>query len=453
MKKWWQSAQQHILGWGAPQRWRAVSAGGAVLLVSIVTLVFVTHGAMGASRPGAFDQHQGSSSAGGSSSALITAGSGGTATPARQQGTPGPASNGSTDGSTSGSGIGATPTQTTGGATAGATPSPAQGGVGVTPSPTQGGIGATTTPTSLPADAASIVSQSDPLTVDANRYFSLFIRVQNTGTSTWVQGYWDYSIVCTSSCPSSQVDPSTSNDIAPGQQLQFNITMDEPDNGGTKITYHPQWSLVHNRIPFGPALTVPVTIHGFYPVFQQAVPSCNNPSGVTWDWLNTGSGNAISCGGSGLMMQQGAAASYPTAVLTSINGSYDDNDIRLYAHVHFSGNSSTVKATLMFQLSSTPGQCGGIGIGITPGGEADMMSISSTCVVSSAAPAYFSAGTDWDLELTASGNGFSYLVNGRPVGGGGGYFPSAPYAGLMVIDSGASSAQVTYSKFELDQWS
>lgn len=319
------------------------------------------------------------------------------------------------------------------GATATATPTGTAGGTG-TPAP--------------PFDDARAIGPTSPGTIQGAAYLTMHLTVLNTGTTTWTTD--DY-IECTGTCLSGYRGVITSGIVPPGQQYTFSLTVFTPSPPDDPTTYPTHWrmhrDMATDETPFGPDIELDVTTWLDAIQMQQAAPACNNAAGTSWLWLNSGGGNTIACTGSGLTMQQGSGA-VPEAILTTIAGGYQQNNVIARVHVHFSSASTSAYASLVIYDDPTNPGCWNHQIQVRPDGvwrdfETD------NCHMSSYSGSV-AASLDFDLKATASPGAFMVWVDGMLKVQGGTILTSGDI-GLRVTAAGGSSVPVTFSAFEVDQ--
>jgi hypothetical protein len=208
--------------------------------------------------------------------------------------------------------------------------------------------------------------------------------------------------------------------------------------------------------PTSPPTITPTPTHAatqptWHVRLSQKIPSCNNPSGVTWEYLQR-TGNTISCQSSGLLMQQ-KTGYFPEANINSAYGSYNSNKAIVKAHAHFINvNSSTyagTDATIIVQTPPGSGCGGGLEFEIRPTGQGRVQNPCTQAILFTYAVA---ASTDYDMKVETDNGTISGYINGAKVWSAHDT-QSGGVAGLMVIDFAWPTAQVLYTNFEIDQWS
>ncbi len=114
----------------------------------------------------------------------------------------------------------------------------------------------TGTVTRQAGDSAAIVATSRPSTVRPNERFTIFFIVINNG-NTIRSDVGKYRLTCIENCMGGEDVGFGSQNAVPGQQWQFTIHLTAPNLTGT---YSTTWVLEHNRVPFGPSMSIPVTV-------------------------------------------------------------------------------------------------------------------------------------------------------------------------------------------------
>lgn len=350
-----------------------------------------------------------------------------------------------------------------GGSGGNATPTVSPGGPGATPTatPTTGGGGQpTATPTatigSTGGDGAALVGPTTPQTVGGAAP-NLPMTVVNTGTTTWTSagGTAGYIFKVIGACPTGASGYLLPWDVAPGQQMTFSMQLTGYFNPWLTTPFTCRFQMQHDLVGFGSVIVMDGTVTGESPLFTQAVPSCGNPSGVSWSWVNSGGGNSIACTGSGLEMQQGMGAA-PQALLTSAPGSFYPTNYHMHVHVHFPTTDPATLAGFALRTASPDG-CGGSRLLVSAGGTYEVIdylkySGQTTCSVATDVKGQMSPSSDYDLAIVVqSGGATTYMyVDGGEVFDGGTGDPYPP-EGLTVFAASGSSAPVYFSQFEVDQ--
>ncbi len=309
---------------------------------------------------------------------------------------------------------------------------------GSTPSPT-----ATSAPL---ADDAAIVSIPSGLQYVNNLVYQPTIVLRNTGTTTWT---YAYNFVCKTNCFKSPSASMTS--VAPGTQISVGIYLYTQTYNFWRTVVTSDWIMEHNGVPFGPVVPITYTLRGWYSIFQQPTPGCNSPAGASWNWSSGSSANTIACGGSGLEMRQGAAAS-PRVTLASVPVTYDQENVQYRVHVHFDDPNSQAYATFVLLAPVDASQCGGDVFELRPTGEVRWTFMRSDCSYANFVTHSFSPAQDYDVLVQWLSTGGDCIT----LDGGTGWCPAGfgllGVPGLAVVDPAASGAGVYYSNFSLDQY-
>jgi hypothetical protein len=140
--------------------------------------------------------------------------------------------------------------------TTGANPTVTLKSVGVGPTngstPTITGYG-TPSPGNNTKDNSQIFSSSPSLIVQPDQRFNMSFTYKNTGTSTWTDAA-GYALGCDtyyhheSNCMGGSSIGLGGQNVAPGQQYTFNLTLTAPSSPGTYTTW---WDMTHNGSIFG----------------------------------------------------------------------------------------------------------------------------------------------------------------------------------------------------------
>lgn len=302
-------------------------------------------------------------------------------------------------------------------------------------------------PTSALYDDAAVVGPTSPVTIYAfsNTGPYIYITVANTGASTWPI-FAPYSLGFTTRCPLG-IPGRLGSDVAPGQNYTFDIQVVTPLTW-TYAVHDCDFQMSNGGIPFGAVVHLHVVTTDETPIQTQPAPSCGNPSGVTWNWVNAGGGNTIACTSSGLLMQQGSSSA-PQADILTVPG-FDPNTNRMHVHVHFADAGSSTYAGFALETQSPDG-CGGRRFLIRPDGSYRIFEYmryvgQANCQEFLWDSGQYLASTDFDLVLGfQNGNELFYINTGMVADLGANlYGPS----GITVNGSGG---QVYFSNFEVDK--
>lgn len=441
-----------------------ISAGVGALLILVLTSALIANAAL-QSGPAQRTATRGNAGAAGSPTSAaphvtfsLTPTAGATGTPGAQptpQADPTAGSGGhrgdpGSPGNPGGGGGSPTPTPA-----AGPTAPPAPG---ATPS---GGPTPTTTPTVAPTptsgipDDAIAVGPTTPASVSVGLTSqNIALTIQNTGSNSWGPGQL-YALHCSAGCDPSLISTIDGNlpdgvTVFPGQAVVIAATFYPLVSIPGANVYHPHFTMINNHNPFGADISVTITFPGGPTILQQAIPSCDNPSGVAWTALNAGGGNTISCTTSGLMIQQASQAA-PETEATSVPG-YDPNNISVSVHIHFSGMSSTTWAGFRLPTAGAS-PCPGPKFEVRPDGTWRLFEYSiftgQTCTGVIGDSGTVSPSLDWDLSAGFNGRlGVQELdINERTLRIGG-FFPGlGTSTGLVVEDATGVSVAGVFTQF------
>lgn len=311
--------------------------------------------------------------------------------------------------------------------------------------------GSTPSPTAISAplpDDAAIISIPTGLQYVSNSVYLPMVVLQNTGTSTWTYGA--YNFVCKTNCYQS-VDANMTS-VAPGTQISISFYLYTQPTNFWRTVVTSDWIMEHNGVPFGPVVPITYTLRGWYSILQQPTPGCGSPAGASWNWWQGSSANTIACSGSGLEMGQSAAAS-PRVTLASAPVAYNQDDVQYRVHVHFDDPNSQAYATFVVRAPVDASQCGGDVFELRPTGEVRWTFQRSDCSYGTNVLTHsFSPAQDYDVLV----QGQHYGTDCIALDGGIGWCPAGSgtpgVSGLAVVDPAASGAKVYYSNYSLDQF-
>lgn len=334
----------------------------------------------------------------------------------------------------------------------GATPPGATPPAGPPPSPSP-------TPVSAPAGSdAAAVGPVEPTTPPSTAGATVFVTVQNTGTTTWLDDGTFY-FGCESDCAwNASGLPRPSFPVVPGAQVSFSIQVVPDTFSWTRTVHHSHWRMAYRQLgvpsvpaTFGQDMVLSLYETGEAPVIQQSAPTCDSTSGVSWDVLNSGSGNTIVCTPQGLRMSQGTS-SHPQINLLTVSG-YDPSNYHMHVHVHFDDASTSDFAAVATHLSARNG-CGGTRLEVRPDGEYRVFEYvrfvnQTNCTESTWFQGTMPAATDYDLLVVVWPGEDLWFINGFFLNSNGADIPAGP-PGLEVIGAGTGAASIYFSQFEID---
>jgi surface antigen len=329
---------------------------------------------------------------------------------------------------------GATPTP---GATPAATP--------VASTPTATGTGGTT------GDSATLSGGSDAPEVRAGQVFSISFALQNTGTTSWSDA-GGYTLACTSNCLGATTVGLAGQSVAPGEQYEFAPSLTAPATPGL---YHTSWALEDHGAPFGPNLSLDITVHGWTVLLRQPSPACDSPSGTVWFNPLPASTQAAGCAPGGYEMTQTTARAYAETDLKAVTTlPYDQTTFQARVTATFLvPNDPSTFAALIVQTPRDPTQAGGYIFGVAPDGHWRLQAVSAASKITSIAEGYLTPAATVTLSVTVRDGELSATINQQPViqwndtlG------PSAELGLLVANDVAAPSSAVLFTAFELDQW-
>lgn len=110
--------------------------------------------------------------------------------------------------------------------------------------------------TPQPGDSATLVATSKSPTVRPNERFTISFTVINNGSTIWSDA-GKYRLTCTANCMGGEDVGFGGQKAVPGQTWQFIIHLTAP---GLTGTYPTTRILEHNKIQFGPSMSIPITI-------------------------------------------------------------------------------------------------------------------------------------------------------------------------------------------------
>jgi len=309
-----------------------------------------------------------------------------------------------------------------------------------------------------PGSDAAAVGPVELTTPPATAGATIFVTVQNTGTTTWLDDGTFY-FGCESDCAwNASGLPRPLSPVVPGAQVSFSIQVVPDTFSWTRTVHHSHWRMAYRQLgvpsvpaTFGQDMVISLFETGEAPVIQQSAPTCDTASGVSWDVLNPGSGNTIVCSSQGLRMSQGTA-SHPQVNLLTVSG-YDPGNYHMHVHVHFDDASTSDFATVATHLSARNG-CGGTRLEIRPDGEYRVFEYvrfvnQTNCTESTWSQGTMPAATDYDLLVVEWPGEDLWFINGFLLNSNGADIPAGP-PGLEVIGTGTGAASIYFSQFEID---
>ena len=411
----------------------------AIALGAITLLLLSTAGLLATHGPSSSRSKSSSPTAVSTSSSYVTyhATTSSGSTPATRGATPGTSESDATPPALVGDGATQVPTYPGSPVTPGSSPQPATPGATVPPI-------SSPSPSQPQPYAFQVVDPLSPVASPA--YDQYYVVLQNTGTNTWFVG--NYSIVCISTCNDATSRIQTLADIPPGGQLRYTIGLVLP-GPWTSATYHSIWRLDYNfhDPPTDSYFDLAITRTIAVIVDEQQAPSCGNPPGISWTYVNATGGNGISCGPSSLVMWQGVAAA-PAAELTVIPANCNVNDFRTTLHVHFDDAASDAFAGMAFHVPTAAGQCDYIRVEIRPSGLWRVVDvIGSDCHDAVIMSGSLSPSSDYDLGASISPSSNQLYIDGIGVLNGG-INGTDGVTALTVHSSTASSGAVEFSNLE-----
>lgn len=275
----------------------------------------------------------------------------------------------------------------------------------------------------------------------------LFVVVQNTGTTTW-PARGPYQLQCTAGCPFHPAGGVPTTDVLPGQQVS--LYLDLPFVGDPlPVTYVEHVRMEDFFTPFGQDIVVTATVSQVAPLLHEPAPTCSDPAGIAWTFVNIAGGNTRICGLSGLQLQQ-ASSSIPEVNATTVPG-LDPSTYIAKVHVHLTASTTTF-AGLAFH---TAARCGGRRLEVRSGFmrviEYDQFVGQTICSMTVVAQTALIPLADYDLLYESGPGRDAWYINGGLLFSGG-YINTTGDGppGLEVEDAGGVSAPVVFSEFEID---